>query len=462
MIEDQNTEWKETWHDEFLKTVCGFANAHGGVIEIGRNDNGIIKGVENAQRLLDELPKKIRATMGIVVDVNLRRKNALEYIIIKVKAYPNAISYRGKYYLRSGSTNQEVTGFALDEMILRKYGRTWDSAPVPRVKPKDFYHDAFDVFRKKAVSSERLTIEDVAGSDEKLLQALKLVDGKYLLKAALLLFHQDPEQWCLGSYVKIGYFKNDADIMYQDEINGPLISIADRIMDAIYTKYFKGLIHYEDLQRVDKFPMPREVLREAVLNAVIHKDYSTGNPIHIKIYDDKVIVYNDFLLPPNTTTKSLLKRIGSRPHNPLIANSFFRSGQIEAWGRGIEKMKTGCIADNLPEPEFDILPAVFSICFYIRDYSQVENDDKNTIFVQNGDTTKYDFGVNFGVNETKQKIVKLMLKNPQIRIQEIADELNLTKRNIEYAVRALKAEKLIDRIGADKNGHWVVKPEGQK
>jgi len=462
VIEDQNTEWKETWHDEFLKTVCGFANAQGGFIEIGRNDKGIIVGVENAKRLLDELPKKIRATMGIVVDVNLRRKNTLEYVVIKVKAYPNAISYRGKYYLRSGSTNQEVTGFALDEMILRKYGRTWDSAPVPRVKPKDFYHDAFDVFRKKAVSSERLTIEDVAGSDEKLLQALKLVDGKYLLKAALLLFHQDPEQWCLGSYVKIGYFKNDADIMYQDEINGPLISIADRIMDAIYTKYFKGLIHYEDLQRVDKFPMPREVLREAVLNAVIHKDYSTGNPIHIKIYDDKVIVYNDFLLPPNTTTKSLLKRIGSRPHNPLIANSFFRSGQIEAWGRGIEKMKTGCIADNLPEPEFDILPAVFSICFYIRDYSQVENDDKNTIFVQNGDTTKYDFGVNFGVNETKQKIVKLMLKNPQIRIQEIADELNLTKRNIEYAVRALKAEKLIDRIGADKNGHWVVKPEGQK
>jgi ATP-dependent DNA helicase RecG len=235
-------------------------------------------------------------------------------------------------------------------MILRKYVRTWDFAPVPHVKPKDFYHDAFDVFRKKAVSSERLTPEDVAGNDRKLLQALKLIDGNYLLKAALLLFHQDPEQWCLGSYVKIGYFKNDADIIYQDEINGPLINIADRIMDTIYTKYFKGLIRYEGIQRIDKYPMPREVLREAVLNAVIHKDYSTGNPIHIKIYNDKIIVYNDMQLPLNTTLKSILKGIGSRPHNPFIANAFFRSGQIEVWGQGIEKMKNGCTADNLPEP----------------------------------------------------------------------------------------------------------------
>jgi ATP-dependent DNA helicase RecG len=142
----------------------------------------------------------------------------------------------------------------------------------------------------------------------------------------------------------------------------------------------------------------------------------------------------------------MLKKVGSWPHNPLIASSFFRSGQIEAWGREIEKMKSGCISDNLPEPEFDILPGVFIICFHIRDYSK------------NGSVTKHDFGVNFGVNETKQKVMELMLKNPQIKIQEIAEELNLTKRNIEYAIRALKKEKLVERIGADKNGHWAVKP----
>jgi ATP-dependent DNA helicase RecG len=79
--------------------------------------------------------------------------------------------------------NQELTGYSLDELILRKYGRTWDSSPVPRVVLDEFYNDAFDIFRKKAVSSERLSPEDVAVNNEQLLKALKLIDGDYLLKA---------------------------------------------------------------------------------------------------------------------------------------------------------------------------------------------------------------------------------------------------------------------------------------
>ena len=375
-MESQNIEWKESWRDEYLQWVCGFANAQGGRLEIGRNNKGKVVGLAAPKRLLEELPNKIRATMGIVADVNLCYENGLEYISIEVVAHPNAISYRGKYYLRSGSTNQELGGFALDELILRKYGRTWDSAPVPHVKIDDFYNDAFDIFRKKAVLSERLTPEDAAVNNRQLLKALKLTDGGYILKAALILFHQDPEQWCYGSQVKIGYFENDADLLFQDEINGSLIGIADRILDTIYVKYFKGLIRYEGIQRIDNYPMPRNVLREAVLNSVVHKDYSTGNPIRIRIYDDKIIIKNDCRIPPNIRPESLLEGINSKPHNPLVAGAFFRSGQIEAWGRGIEKMKNGCLADGLPEPEFEITPNTFSICFKTRNNNKIEIEAK--------------------------------------------------------------------------------------
>jgi ATP-dependent DNA helicase RecG len=96
-------------------------------------------------------------------------------------------------------------------------------------------------------------------------------------------------------------------------------------MDTIYTKYFKGWIRYDGIQRIDEYPMPQDVLREAILNAIVHKDYSTGNPIHIKIYDDKVIIYNDCQIPMNIQAESLLVGMSSKPHNPLIANAFFRS-----------------------------------------------------------------------------------------------------------------------------------------
>lgn len=264
---------------------------------------------------------------------------------------------------------------------------------------------------------------------------------------AVLLFHQNPERWCLGSYVKIGYFENDADLLYQDEINGPLISIADRVMDTIYTKYFKGLIRYEGIQRIDEYPMPYDVLREAVLNAIVHKDYSTGNPIHIKIYADKVVIYNDCQIPPNIKPESLLTGVRSNPHNPLIANGFFRSGQIEAWGRGIEKIKNGCAADNLPEPEFTILPNVFSICFRIRNNNKAM---KNTNIENN-------FGLNFGLNETQKKIVSLMAATPEITADQIAEAVGVTKRQVESNISKLKSMGVIERIGARKSGRWVIK-----
>jgi ATP-dependent DNA helicase RecG len=404
-------------------------------LEIGRNDAGHVVGLDNAAALLVELPNKIRSTMGIVVDVNLRNEANLNYIAIQVDAHPNAISYRGKYYYRSGSVNQELTGYALDEFILRKYGRTWDSALVPRVDVTEFYHDAFDIFRKKAVTSKRLAPDDVAVSDAELLQALKLVQDSYLLKAALLLFYQDPDRWCYGSFIKIGYFKNDADLFYQDEIGGPLIGIADKVIDTIYTKYFKGLIHYEGIQRIDNYPMPRDVLREAILNAVVHRDYSTGNPIHIKIYDDHVIIYNSCCIAEKAIN-NFCSEGRSNPHNPLIAGAFFRSGQIEAWGRGIEKMRNGCISDSLPEPEFEVTSTMFSICFHIRN-TRVED--------------------NVGINETQKKIMDLIMKNAETTTQQIANSIGITKRRVESNIRQLKIAGVIERLGARKNGKWIVK-----
>ncbi|MDR2067683.1 MAG: putative DNA binding domain-containing protein [Holosporaceae bacterium] len=458
-MESQNIEWKENWRDEYLKWICGFANAQGGCLEIGRNDVGQVVGLDNAEKLLEELPNKIRSTMGIIADVNLYNEDNLHYISIKVNAHPNAISYRGKYYYRSGSTNQELTGYALDEFILRKYGRTWDSSPVLDVDISDFFHDAFAIFREKAITSGRLTPDDVAINDIKLLQSLNLIEGNYLLKAAVLLFHQKPEKRCLGSCVKIGYFENEADLIYQDEIGGSLIGIADRVMDTIYTKYFKGLIHYEGIQRIDHYPIPREALREAVLNAVVHRDYSTGSQIQIKIFNDRVYIFNDKRLSANISDDDLFSAHKSSPGNPLIANTFFRSGQIEAWGRGIEKMQQACVKDNLPEPEFKITPTVFSICFHIHCNNKVNVVEEVDSHGDFGTNFGIDFGINFGINETQQNILKMLAENPTLTISTIADTLKMTKRNIEIHISKLKEIGLLERSGTKKNGRWIVKKQ---
>ena len=88
-MENQQLEWKETWRDEYLKWICGFANAQGGTFVIGKNDKGETVGVKNAEKLLEDLPNKIRATMGVVADVNLRKDRGLDIIEIFVLLFLN-------------------------------------------------------------------------------------------------------------------------------------------------------------------------------------------------------------------------------------------------------------------------------------------------------------------------------------------------------------------------------------
>jgi ATP-dependent DNA helicase RecG len=105
--EHQQVEWKESWRDEYQKWICGFANADGGVLVIGRDDTGTVVGVENAIRLLVDIPNKVRDVLGIMADVSLFEEHGKEFIEISVEAYPNPISYKGEYYYRSGSTGAD-------------------------------------------------------------------------------------------------------------------------------------------------------------------------------------------------------------------------------------------------------------------------------------------------------------------------------------------------------------------
>jgi ATP-dependent DNA helicase RecG len=104
MQENQNIEWKENWKDEYLKWICGYANASGGSIIIGKKDNGKVVELKNSKKLLEDIPNKVRDILGILVDVNLNSANEGAFIEIIVDAQPFPVNYKGQYHYRSGST----------------------------------------------------------------------------------------------------------------------------------------------------------------------------------------------------------------------------------------------------------------------------------------------------------------------------------------------------------------------
>lgn len=205
--ENQQVEWKESWRDEYLKWLCGFANAEGGVLVIGRNDRSEPVGVRDAKKLLEDIPNKVRDVLGIMVDVNLLVEAGKELLEIRVAPYPSPISYKGEYHYRSGSTKQELKGAALSRFLLKKQGLHWDGVPVPYVGPGDLDRRTLAEFRKQALNSGRLSTEILKEPDPSLLDKLHLLEGEYLKRAAVLLFHPEPERFVTGAYVKLAISK---------------------------------------------------------------------------------------------------------------------------------------------------------------------------------------------------------------------------------------------------------------
>jgi ATP-dependent DNA helicase RecG len=350
--ESQHVEWKESWRDEYLKWLCGFANAQGGTLTIGKNDQGHVVGIANSQKLLEEIPNKVRDLLGILVDVHSRSEGELAYLEIVVEAYPYPISYKGQYHYRSGSTKQELKGAALDRFLLRKQGKHWDGVPVPGVTATDLSAAAFALFRKRAARSGRVDGDALQESEAALLENLHLVEGAYLKRAALLLFHPTPEKFVTGAYLKIGRFATDEELRYQDEVHGPVLEQIEKGLDLLLTKYLTADIHYEGAGRAETLPFPREAIREALLNAVAHKDYSSGSPVQISVYNDRLLFWNDGQLPDSWTAANLMHKHPSRPFNPDMANTLFRAGYIEAWGRGTIKMIVECQRQGIPAPHY--------------------------------------------------------------------------------------------------------------
>ena len=436
MNENQNTEWKESWRDEYLKWICGFANATGGKIYIGVNDNGQVVGVADAGKLLEDIPNKVRDVLGIIVDVNLLEENGLKYIEIDVPPYSNPINYKGQYHYRSGSTKQELKGAALNRFILQRTGRHWDEFPIEWAGIEELSANALNRFRKEAARSGRVDEDVLNDHTEHLLHDLRLIDEDgHLNRAALLLFHPDPERFMFGAYIKIGFFRDDkGNLEFQDEVHGALMEQVDKAMDLIKTKYLIYRISYEGISRRETPQFPVEAVRESLMNAVAHKDYASAVPIQISVFPDHITFWNAGQLPESWTTDKLFESHPSTPYNPLIANAFFRSGDIESWGRGYKRILEAVSAYKLLPPKLEMLSGLM-ITYYtdIRSQLLAQRFDERFIptieyAAQNGSVTNSD--VQRILNTSKATAYRILLQ-----LDNLLEIQGTTGRGTHYTIK---------------------------
>jgi ATP-dependent DNA helicase RecG len=194
------------------------------------------------------------------------------------------------------------------------------------------------------------------------------------------------------------------------------------------------LLFYQGIQRVENLPVPEAALREAVLNAVIHKDYSLGTPIQISVYPDKLMLWNPGELPAGWTVAKLKDKHPSRPFNPDVANAFFRAGMIEAWGRGIERILDACHAANVPEPELRYEPSGLWVDFPFPEVPIQETTQETT----------------------QERIIALLKMHPAMTRRQLAEQIGISENGIKYHLNKLKAVGFVRHVGPTKAGHWEV------
>ena len=444
MPEHQNTEYKSTWHDDYLKWVCGFANAQGGVIFIGKDDSGYTVGLDEYKRLMDDIPNKIRNAMGITPEVNLREETGKHFIEIATVPYTVPISLRGRYYYRSGSTKQELTGNSLNEFLLKKSGRTWDDVIEPRATFDDIDEIAFAKYLVMAKEKGRLPEVDGL-TTRQIFDKLRLTENGQLKRAALVLFGKDPGRFYPGIYVRIGRFrKDDLDLVFQESEEGNLINLYQGVLEQINHKFIIKNITFEDMYRLETPEYPREALREAILNALVHRTYM-GAHTQIRVYDDKITFWNDGKLPSDLTLEALKQPHSSKPRNLIVADVCFKGGLIDAWGRGTVKIIESCKEAGLLEPELTERDGGFLV----------------TIFGVGSERVRKGFGkgserVRKGFGKEVSETLNLIKGNPEYTVEQIAKLIGKSSRAVENHIARLKKAGILVRKGGTFGGYWEV------
>jgi len=436
MPEQQNSEYKQNWHDDYLKWVCGFANAQGGVIFIGKDDNGNVVGVVESKKLMDDIPNKVRNAMGITVEVNLHEEKGSHVIEIITPPYSVPISLRGRYYYLSGSTKQELTGASLNEFLLKKLGKTWDDVIEPRASFEDIDEKAVNTFLKASENAGRLP-ENNGLSIPELFEKLRLTENGQLKRSAIVLFGKDPGKFYPNTFVKIGRFgKDDADLKFQEIEEGNLIVLLQAVLNQLNHKFLIKTIEFEGMHRIEKGEYPVAAIREMLLNSLVHRNYM-GAPIQIRVYDDKISIWNEGTLPDGLTLDALKRSHSSRPRNPIIADVCFKGGYIDAWGRGTIKIIDTCKQADLPEPEMIELDGGLSI----------------TLFKDNISPEKLS---KLGLNDRQVKAVLVLKEKRKITNKEYQEINETTERTASRDLSDLVEKGIIKSSGIKGAGAFYT------
>ncbi|MEA1962718.1 MAG: ATP-binding protein [Patescibacteria group bacterium] len=440
--ESENLELKKSTSElkEAIIAIAAILNKHQkGKLYFGIKNNGDVVGQEVSEQTIRNISKSISSHIEPKIYPKINKAVINKKNCIKIEFYGDEIPYyaKGRAYIRVGDENKQLSAKELEKMILTKNQNKlqWDKQDCKHFLLKDISAKTVKNFISLAKKSNRLNIEQE--NNKSVFKKIDLMNANKFNNAAALVFGRNPTNFFHNITVKCGRFKNEENNEFLDikDLDGNLFEVLDKAMD-----FFKDHLHVrakiEGLYRKESYELPLEALREAILNALIHRDYKVNSFVYIKIYDDSIIISNPGMLMDGLKIKDLFKSHESKLRNPLIAKVFYLSGLIDTWGNGVLNIIKLLKNNNSALPEFEQSGDFFRIIFKREKITQKT--------------------VEKAVEKTVERMIVLIKENNNITQAELSKKTGLSRRGVEWNLKQLKQKGLLKRIGADRGGHWEI------
>ena len=456
--ESDTLEFKETTGrlSDAMRSICAFLNQEGGIVLFGVTDKGKIVGQEISDKTKREIAhaiEKIEPHAEVKVEhVSLGNdKHVIALIAKEGKNKPYA--YDDRPYIRRQSTTQKMSRDGYAQLIQEnpRLSPSWDSQTTNNCTLNDLDKKRIYEVVGAAVEEGRMSTTAVASrmTVKEILKKYGLMVGEKLTNAAVLLFCKKEEKQFIQSTVKMARFKGTDKSEFLDNI-----SIQGNLFDLYEAaiKFFRGYLpiggRFEvgNPFRIDTPAIPYKVLREALVNALCHRDYSMrSGSMYIAFYDDRVEIVSAGKLPPGITVSALSKKHESYPRNGLIAKVFFSCGMIEQWGSGTYDMIQLCKKSGNPIPIFEETTGSFSVTLPLKEPIARINFER-TPHAQ--------------LTARQKEIVEILKQGPMSREQIMGKmEKLLNVRTIQKDLSRLKKLGLIvqEGLGVGRTIIWTLK-----
>ena len=445
-----NLEFKESYNSNLAREICAMANANGGKVLIGVTDDGKIKPITLNNRMKSEIQDLVRK-FDPIFSVDISEFEGVVIIDVpegKKKPY----STGGKFYMRQGANSQqlsrdEIRDLFMDEGLIRfdeKLNKKFDLE-------KDFNDDAYGNFLKKIGIETKLSRDEV-------LRNLELLGDNKLKNAGVLMFCNKASRFISSATITCALFrgKSKTKVIDSKEFDADLYANYQEAFNYLQSKLNTEYIIKGGGPRKEVLELPAEALREALLNAIAHRDYFSIGNIQISIFSDRIEIDNPGSLIGNIKVEDLYKK--SFPRNTLLFGLMQRMELVEKIGSGLMRMSEMMDEYFLPHPKLDVSDVRFSITFERPDLQKMSIEQRMEKYKE-GVEKGVERGVEKGVGKLRENqkiIVSLIEKNRNISKEEMMKEGKLSKKTVEYNVKVLKDKGIIKRVGPDKGGFWEV------